>query len=312
MLTAGTKDVVSALDAGTLLLTVLCGVTCTMLFMVYFLGATMWGLSDKFSHLAFFSCAFIFLDRLTQLSPPLSVLLLSGFAIAVEASQWVFPRHLDPIFQQPDANLADLVFSIVGIQIGKTVTRSRTTVSRIAPITWVFIVTISAIIDVAYNSTRSFAVEALVSRAERQATVQYTRVKPWPNAPASIYGHLELTTIGTRILLLDNASPPALALRPGVWSFSARGLPDFTVVLGHRNREFFDLALLKQGDEVSLAPIDSPSNRYRVSNISIVQANRSGIYPLSGESGLLLITCWPVDQTTPTEKRLVIHLDPVD
>lgn len=149
--------------------------------------------------------------------------------------------------------------------------------------------------------------QSLLRRAYDQAPGQ---ARPWRWADFAAVAELRVPRLDLRQLVLDQASPRALAFGPGLQIGLAGRDPrgQRLVLAGHRDSHFAWLAKLRTGDEVLLAvPQWEPSEaagavvevRYRVVQTQVFDARRVGLATRTADSDgageLLLTTCWPFD-----------------
>jgi sortase A len=101
-------------------------------------------------------------------------------------------------------------------------------------------------------------------------------------------------------IVLEGAYGRTLAFGPG-HAESSEGMdnPGTTILTGHRDTHFRFLHRLKAGDEILLTTRNQRQRRYRVSNISVVDAGRASIRQDTEENRLALVTCYPFDAISP-------------
>lgn len=149
--------------------------------------------------------------------------------------------------------------------------------------------------------------QSLLRRAYDQAPGQ---ARPWRWADFAAVAELRVPRLGLRQLVLDQASPRALAFGPGLQIGVAGRDPrgQRLVLAGHRDSHFAWLAELRLGDELQLAVPQRASTaaasevvevRYRVAQTQVFDTRRVGLAASTadgdGDGELLLTTCWPFD-----------------
>lgn len=139
--------------------------------------------------------------------------------------------------------------------------------------------------------------QSLLRRAYEQAPGQ---ARPWPWADFAAVAELTMPRLGVRQLVLDQASPRALAFGPGLQIGVPTTAPALQrlVLAGHRDSHFEWLRELAVGDELLLslpAAGRAPATRYRVVQTQVVDSRSTRLSSAAADGELLLTTCWPFD-----------------
>ena len=121
-------------------------------------------------------------------------------------------------------------------------------------------------------------------------------VKPWSWADTWPVAHVSVPRLGRSAIVLAGASGQALAFGPGhVERTPAAGEPGTAIFSAHRDTHFAFLGEVVIGDEIGVTRRDGGHFRFRVTGISVVRWDASGIDPLADGRRLVLVTCWPLD-----------------
>ena len=132
---------------------------------------------------------------------------------------------------------------------------------------------------------------------------------PWSWADTHPVGQLEVPRLGVRRTVLAGASGSSLAFGPGhVDGTAPPNGPGNSVVAGHRDSWFAFLRDLRGGDEVRLQS-RGKTLRYVVSEMQVVSMWEFDASATAAEEQLTLITCYPFDGLTTTERRYVVRLE---
>jgi sortase A len=140
----------------------------------------------------------------------------------------------------------------------------------------------------------------LLQRAWSRNLAGEIAVKPWPWADTWPVARLIVPSQNIDQIVLEGAYGRTLAFGPG-HAESSGGMdnPGTTILTGHRDTHFRFLHRLKEGDEILLTTRNQRQHRYRVSNISVVDAGRASIRQDTEENRLALVTCYPFDAISP-------------
>lgn len=149
--------------------------------------------------------------------------------------------------------------------------------------------------------------QILLARAWTRAIDGEIAATPWPWADTWPVARLSVPALGQHTIVLAEAGGEALAFGPALLAVSATpGEPGTAIIAAHRDTHFEFLKDLSVGDTVMLETTAGERIKYRVTNMEVVDAARSGIEPEGGPSRLALVTCWPFGAFTPGPQRYVV------
>jgi sortase A len=116
--------------------------------------------------------------------------------------------------------------------------------------------------------------------------------------------------LGQAAIVLAGSSGQALAFGPGhVERTPDAGETGTAVYSAHRDTHFSFLADLRIGDEIRITRHDGVEIRYRVTSMSVVRWDASGIDPSSPGHDLVLATCWPINATLSGPLRYLVRAE---
>ncbi len=142
----------------------------------------------------------------------------------------------------------------------------------------------------------------LAMRLIDDAYVRSPGSRPWPQADFRAVGRLQMPRLQVDQIVLDQASPRALAFGPGL---SHRVPSAGPVISAHRDTHFRWVGLLNRGDEL-LWEQGGQQRRYRVARFDVVNSAEHALAAPPADV-LLLVTCWPLDALTAGgDQRYVI------
>jgi sortase A len=117
--------------------------------------------------------------------------------------------------------------------------------------------------------------------------------RPWPQADFRAVARLQVARLGVDQIVLDQASPRALAFGPGLLRRPHRSGP---IISAHRDTHFNWVGALQRGDEVHWEQ-GGDHRRYRVASFAVVNSAEHALASVA-EDILVLTTCWPLDART--------------
>ncbi len=79
------------------------------------------------------------------------------------------------------------------------------------------------------------------------------------------------------------------------------------VYSAHRDTHFRFLKDVVVGDDIDVTRRDGTLYRYRVTHVSVVHWDKSGIDPFAEGRNLVLVTCWPLEDKFPGPMRYLVH-----
>lgn len=130
--------------------------------------------------------------------------------------------------------------------------------------------------------------------------------KAWSWADTWPVAYMEVPKQNIRLYILSNSSGEALAFGPGhLTTTPALGSFGTSIIAGHRDTHFNFLQHTNLGDTIHLTLKSKLRLTYQITDLIVVDADSSGIDPQIGEGDLALVTCFPFDGVTRTQKRFV-------
>ncbi len=132
---------------------------------------------------------------------------------------------------------------------------------------------------------------------------------PWSWADTHPVARLEVPRLGLQRTVLSGASGSSLAFGPGhVHGTAAPNERGNCVLAGHRDSWFAFLRDLRGGDEIRLQS-RGKTLHYVVSGTQVVSMWDFDASATAAEEQLTLITCYPFDGLTTTDRRYVVRLE---
>jgi sortase A len=141
---------------------------------------------------------------------------------------------------------------------------------------------------------------------------------PWSWADTHPVARLEIPRLGYDEIVLDAATPRALAFGPArLQSSAALGEPGNLVLAGHRTSWFRPLEGIKPGDEIQMEWFDPGHGgvrrkTYTVSLIRVVDPKDVALLQPTTEDALTLITCYPFGSSPTSPQRFIVRAEPSD
>ena len=140
----------------------------------------------------------------------------------------------------------------------------------------------------------------LLNRAWDRTTDGDAEAKPWPWADTHPVARLTLPHSAEPMTVLAGASGRNLAFAPALVDGSAApGTHGVTVIAGHRDTHFRQLATLVVGDTLSVERPDGSVYVYEVTDLDVVDSAHAELRLDADESIVVLVTCWPFEAVTP-------------
>ncbi|WP_371378052.1 class GN sortase [Thalassotalea aquiviva] len=135
--------------------------------------------------------------------------------------------------------------------------------------------------------------------------------KPWPWADTWAVAKIEFPSLKQEHIVLSNDSGHALAFGPGLNGLSSKvGQSGNIIIGGHRDTHFSILQYLNPQEEIILRSKNNKVIHYQVSDIKVVDTRKDTIYRNS-EDKLILVTCYPFEQSSQPHLRYVVEALPV-
>ena len=159
----------------------------------------------------------------------------------------------------------------------------------------------------AFMTAKAEIAQILLAKAWTRAIDGEVAPTPWPWADTWPVARLSVPSLGEHAIVLAEAGGEALAFGPAHLSVSPQpGDPGTSVIAAHRDTHFAFLKDVEIDDELMVELSDGSSVAFKVTDIQIVNAARSGIQPEGGPARLALVTCWPFGSLTPGPERYVV------
>ncbi|MGB0630134.1 MAG: class GN sortase [Alphaproteobacteria bacterium] len=148
----------------------------------------------------------------------------------------------------------------------------------------------------------------LLLRAWDTTLVGGEQVRPWPWADTWPVARLRLPDQDADLIVLAGVSGQALAFGPGHVPGTANpGGGGISMIGGHRDTHLSVLSGIRPGHRVEVQRADGTVRRYLVVTTSVADARQKWILP-AGQSGVVLVTCYPFDAVRPGGPlRFVVH-----
>ena len=123
----------------------------------------------------------------------------------------------------------------------------------------------------------------------------------------SVIGRLEIPRIGVSVMVVEGVGRVELDHAAGhIPGTALPGESGNVGIAGHRDTFFRPLAVIHQGDSLSIATTGGV-NQYRVLSTEVVRPeNVSVLYP-AGRDLLTLVTCYPFHYIGAAPKRFIVH-----
>jgi len=155
---------------------------------------------------------------------------------------------------------------------------------------------------------KALLAQRLIASSWQQAREGGTARRPWPWADMRPVARLSVPALGIDLFVLDAATPRALAFGPAhVGGTAAPASRGNTVLVAHRDTHFAFLRRLEEDDEIAVEGANGSSARYRVREITVLDAGEARLLDAADAAQLTLITCYPFDAVRPgTGLRYVV------
>jgi sortase A len=152
--------------------------------------------------------------------------------------------------------------------------------------------------------------QVLLERAFAQTLATGKDVKPWSWADTWPVARIAVPRLRRAAIVLAGSSGQALAFGPGhVERTPDAGEAGTAVYSAHRDTHFAFLADMRIGDDIRITRQDGVELRYRVTAMSVVRWDASGIDPSSPGHDLVLATCWPFHATLSGPLRYIVRAE---
>lgn len=155
---------------------------------------------------------------------------------------------------------------------------------------------------------KALLAQHLLERAFVSSLATGHPIKPWAWADTWPVARIEVPRLRAGAIVLQGGSGQALAFGPGhVDNTPLPGDPGISVISAHRDTHFRFLGEVVVGDEIRVTRRDGTRAIFRVTSLSVVPFDASGIDPAASGRWLVLTTCWPLDAATPGPLRYLVR-----
>ena len=163
----------------------------------------------------------------------------------------------------------------------------------------------SLMVNGGYIQLKALLGQWLINKAWQESSSAH-QPKPWPWMDSWPVAKIHIPRLNIQQVILEGDSGQSLAFGPGHRLTSAMpGEQGTMLVSGHRDTHFRFLQKLQPDDEIRLVTPDGTAHFYQVETMDVLNADDSLISDPT-EHFLVLATCWPFDQLTPTDQRYVV------
>ena len=150
--------------------------------------------------------------------------------------------------------------------------------------------------------------QVLLTRAFAQSVSTGSPVKPWSWADTWPVAEVRIPRIGASSIVLNGATPEALAFGPALLAETPRpGERGTSVIAAHRDTHFNFLKDVEMGDVIAVTRNDGLTFRYAVTGMRVADWNRSGIDAHAPGRRLVLSTCYPFDSMVRGKERYIVE-----
>lgn len=147
---------------------------------------------------------------------------------------------------------------------------------------------------------KALVAQRLIAASWREAREGGPARRPWPWADMRPVARLSVPALGIDLIVLDAATPRALAFGPAhVGGTAAPAGRGNTVLVAHRDTHFAFLRRLAQDDEIAIEGANGSRARYRVREVTVLEAGEARLLDAADSAQLTLITCYPFDAVVP-------------
>jgi len=123
---------------------------------------------------------------------------------------------------------------------------------------------------------------------------------PWPWADTRPVARLVIPDLELDNYVLNGATGSVLAFAPGMVSGSSvPGSRGVTMIAAHRDTHFKSLQDITSNSLIRIQNADKSWHQYRVADIRIADSRVESIEPLTDDSRMILVTCYPFDALVP-------------
>jgi sortase A len=169
----------------------------------------------------------------------------------------------------------------------------------------------------AYLHAKAELAGVLIRRAWDQSANSGEPHAPWPWADTHPVARLRISRIGFDEIVLDAATPRALAFGPALLMSGAEpGRPGNVVLAGHRTSWFRPLEGIAKGDRIQIAWFDRRrmglyERTYTVNLVQVVEPQDVTLLAPTSEDALTLVTCYPFGSSPRSPLRYMVRASPI-
>lgn len=163
-----------------------------------------------------------------------------------------------------------------------------------------------------YMQCKAELAQLLIEASWNQRGPQLPPAKPWRWADMHAVAKLEVPELNNTSFVMGDASGEALAFGPGnVNSETAPGQPGHVVIAGHRDSHFEFLKDIQPGHTIHTEHYSGQQARYRVVELTVIDARQEEITIRSEQDWLTLVTCYPFNNLAAQGPyRLLVSAEP--
>jgi sortase A len=169
----------------------------------------------------------------------------------------------------------------------------------------------------AYLHAKAELAGVLIRRAWDQSAHSGEPHAPWPWADTHPIARLRISRLGFDEIVLDAATPRAMAFGPALLMSGAEpGRPGNVVLAGHRTSWFRPLEGIAKGDRIQIAWFDRRrmglyERTYTVNLIQVVEPQDVTLLAPTSEDALTLVTCYPFGSSPRSPLRYMVRASPI-
>lgn len=152
----------------------------------------------------------------------------------------------------------------------------------------------------AWIHAKAALAQILIKRAWAGTQAGGEAMRPWPWADTTPVARLWVPELGIDQIVLAGASGRTLAFGPGhLDGTAAPGAPGLAVISAHRDTHFSFLRDVKAGQTIVLTDRTGKRHTYRVTDLRVVDSDKTALDATGDTPRLALTTCYPFDATAP-------------
>lgn len=156
---------------------------------------------------------------------------------------------------------------------------------------------IGLIISSLWIPVKAEVAQHLLNVAWKKSLDKSVPVKPWPWFDFVPVAELVMHKHGVNHIVLSSDAGGALAFGPGENAIASKIPQAAKIISAHRDTHFRFLQNVEIGEEIILNKLKT-SLHYEIERIEIVDSNKVKISPTGFGKDLILVTCYPFDDTS--------------